>query len=93
MWLKWPGIFIRHFSQSARYPILNDFFMPGWSVQVLTVCLLRQWPNLPLGEGDAGAEVGVVASASVMPASASVSEARGGVRIFGCSSMAAGFTE
>lgn len=93
MWLKWPGIFMRHFSQSARYPMLNDFFMPGWSVQVLTVCLLRQWPNLLLGEGEVDAEVGLPVSASVIPASASASETRGGVRMLGWRSMEAGFIE
>lgn len=53
MWLKCPGTFIRHFSQSARYPILNDRIMPGWSaVHELTVCLERVWPFR--GEGVAG---------------------------------------
>ena len=42
MWLKWPGTLLRHLSQSARYPILNDFFMPGWRVHELTVCRLRE---------------------------------------------------
>ena len=43
IWLKWPGTFIRHFSQSSRYPMLNDLFMPGWLALVheLTVCLER----------------------------------------------------
>lgn len=52
MWLKCPGTFCRHFSQSARYPILNDFFMPGTWVQLLTVCRLRVCPFL--GDGATG---------------------------------------
>lgn len=58
MWLKWPGIFNLHFSQSARYPMLNDFFIPGCKIHELSVCLLREWPNLQRGDGVAGAEEG-----------------------------------
>lgn len=46
MWLKWPGTFCRHFSQSVRNPMLNDFFMPGTWVQLLSVWRLRVWPFL-----------------------------------------------
>ena len=55
MWLKWPGTRRRHFSQSARYPMLNDFFMPGCQVHELTVCLERMWPRCP-EDGVAGAD-------------------------------------
>lgn len=56
MWLKWPGTFCRHFSQSARYPILNVFFMPGTScVQPCSVCRLRVCPFL--GDGATGGSI------------------------------------
>lgn len=61
MWLKCPGTLSLHFSQSARYPILNDFFMPGCKVQLLSVCFDR-W--CPFRGGD-----GVVASTSIEPSS------------------------
>jgi hypothetical protein len=57
MWLKWPGTLARHLSQSARKPMLNDFFMPGWRVQLLRVWRERMWPGLRPGTGVAGAEV------------------------------------
>lgn len=51
MWLKCPGTLSLHFSQSARYPILKLFFMPGCHVQLSMVCLLRMWPlRAGLGE-------------------------------------------
>lgn len=50
MWLKCPGTLSLHFSQSARYPMLKLFFIPGCHVQLLMVCLLRMWP-LRSGEG------------------------------------------
>lgn len=53
MWLKCPGTFILHFSQSVRYPMLNDFFMPGCHVHESIVCRDRVWP-LRAGEGVVG---------------------------------------
>src|SRR5690606_19570685 len=53
MWLKCPGTFIRHFSQSPLYPMLNVLFIPGCHVHESIVCRDRVWP-LRLGDDVVG---------------------------------------